>query len=247
MDISSYVLLSHEQALQRRLDVAANNMANMNTAGFKREQPVFREYVEQGGDAAVPAARSTSFVLDFGAIHDAAQGGFQATSNPLDVMIQGPGYLAVQMPDGSTAYTRAGAIKVLPDGNLAAGTGQTLLGAGGKPIAVPPDQAGQLTITADGTVGSPQGSLGRIAVTTFANESALSPIGGGLLTGQGGQELPASDTRLQPGGVEASNVQPIVETTSMVDILRAYQTSASMSASLNDMRQHAIDRLSKIN
>ena len=60
MDVSSYVLLSHEQALQRRLDVTANNMANSSTVGFKREQPVFHEYVEQGGDASVPSAAASA-------------------------------------------------------------------------------------------------------------------------------------------------------------------------------------------
>ncbi|WP_216073706.1 flagellar basal body protein, partial [Acinetobacter baumannii] len=65
MDISSYVLLSQETALRRRMDVAANNLANMNTVGFKREQPVFREYVEKT-DSAVKPAKQTSFVLDYG-------------------------------------------------------------------------------------------------------------------------------------------------------------------------------------
>ncbi len=67
MDVSSFVLLSHEQALRRRLDVAANNMANTNTVGFKREQPLFHEYVEQTRDAPIQDAKRTSFVLDFGA------------------------------------------------------------------------------------------------------------------------------------------------------------------------------------
>src|SRR6478752_1000961 len=88
MDISSYVLLSQETALRRRLDVAANNMANMSTVGFKREAPVFHEYVETG-DAADDPAKKTSFVLDYGTIHDTRAGAFQATGNALDVMIDG--------------------------------------------------------------------------------------------------------------------------------------------------------------
>ena len=91
MDVSSYVLLSHEQALRRRLDIAANNMANANTIGFKREQALFHEYVEQTTGAPLAEAKNTSFVLDYGAIHDTSQGAFQATGNPLDVMIDGPG------------------------------------------------------------------------------------------------------------------------------------------------------------
>lgn len=246
MDISSYVLLSHEQALRRRLDVAANNMANMGTAGFKREQPVFREYVERGQEASIDAARNTSFVLDFGAVHDTAAGSFEATGNPLDVMIDGPGYLSVETPEGGTAYTRAGYVKVLESGDLATASGQRILGEGGQPINVPPDQVQNLSVGADGTVTGKDGPLGRLAVTVFDDERAVDPRGDGMFTGSGGRELAATETKLRNGGVEASNVQPIVETTNMVEILRAYQTSMQMSNSLNEMRKSAIDRLGRI-
>lgn len=245
MDISSYVLLSHEQALRRKLDVAANNMANMSTAGFKREQPVFREYVERGEDAVVEPARNTSFVLDVGQVHDTAAGSFEATGNPLDVMIDGPGYLAVETPEGGTAYTRAGYIKVLESGDLATAGGQRILGEGGKPINVPPEEATNLTVTADGSVMGKSGPLGRIAVTVF-DEAGVDPRGDGLFDAQNGRELTAAQTKLRAGGIESSNVQPIVETTAMVEILRAYQTSVQMSQSLSDMRKTAIDRLGRL-
>jgi flagellar basal-body rod protein FlgF len=246
MDVSSYVLLSHEQALRRRLDVAANNLANMSTAGFKREQPVFREYVERSEESAVETARNTSFVLDYGAVHDTAAGGFELTGNPLDVMIDGPGYLAVEAGDGTTAYTRAGYVKVLESGDLASAGGQRILGEGGRPIRIPDDQVQGLSVGADGTVAGKDGPLGRIAVTVFADERATSPRGDGMFTAEGGRELTAGETRLRTGGIETSNVQPIVETTSMVEILRAYQASMQMSNSLNDMRKNAIERLGRI-
>ncbi len=245
MDISSYVLLSQEQALRRRLDVAANNLANMNTVGFKREQPVFREYVDQG-DTAVEPTRKTSYVLDYGAVHDTSAGAFQPTGNPLDVMIDGPGYLSVEAPGGGTAYTRAGFVKVLENGDLATAGGQRILGAGGKPINVPPEEAGQLNILFDGTVNGAAGPLGRIAVTVFADETSVDPRGDGLMNGTGGRELPAAETRLVSGGVEGSNVNAIQETTDMVEILRAYQTSQSLANSMSDMRKQAIDKLSRI-
>lgn len=246
MDISSYVLLSHEQALRRKLDVAANNMANMSTAGFKREQPVFREYVERGDEAMVEPARNTSFVLDVGQVHDTAAGSFEATGNPLDVMIDGPGYLAVETPEGGTAYTRAGYVKVLESGDLATAGGQRILGEGGKPINVPPEEQGNLTVTGDGSVMGKSGPLGRIAVTVFDDEAGVDPRGDGLFDAQNGRELAAAQTKLRAGGIESSNVQPIVETTAMVEILRAYQTSVQMSQSLSDMRKTAIDRLGRL-
>lgn len=245
MDISSYVLLSHEQALQRRLDVTANNMANTSTVGFKREQPVFHEYVEQSGDPALPSASATSYVLDYGAIHDTGMGAFQATGNPLDVMINGPGYLAVEAPGGGTAYTRAGFVKVLPSGDLATAGGQRLLDATGKPINVPPDQLSNLSIASDGSISGPQGVLGRLALTVFADEGGVTPRGDGLMAASGGTVLAAADTKLTSGGVEGSNVQPIVETTAMVEILRSYQSSQRLSQAMDDLRKNAIDRLGR--
>ena len=246
MDISSYVLLSHERALRRRLDVAANNMANMSTTGFKREQPVFREYVERGAEASVEAAKNTSFVLDHGVVHDTAAGSFEPTGNALDVMIEGPGYLPVETPEGP-AYTRAGNLKVLESGDLATAGGQRVLGEGGQPINVPPEQAGRLAVSADGTITGPEGPIGRIAVTVFDDERALDPRGDGMMTGEGGRALAAADTKLRSGGIEKSNVQPIVETNSMVEILRAYQTSMRMSENLAEMRKSAIDKLGRVN
>lgn len=246
MDVSSFVLLSHEQALRRRLDVAANNMANTNTVGFKREQALFHEYVEKAREAPIEDAKKTSFVLDFGAVHDSRQGGFQATGNPLDVMIDGPGYLSVLGADGSVGYTRAGFIKVLETGELATSGGQFILGEDGRRITVPQDEAPSMSIASDGTVSTRTGPLGRIAVTQF-DELRVSPRGDGVMNGAGGRVLSPAETHLKTGGVEASNVEPIVETTAMVDILRAYQSSMEMSASLDSMRTSAIDRLSKIN
>ncbi|PNA37491.1 flagellar biosynthesis protein FlgF, partial [Pseudomonas sp. MPR-AND1A] len=80
-------------------------MANISTVGFKREQPVFHDYVEHADQAVTEDAKTTAFVLDYGATHDTTAGAFQPTGNPLDVMIDGPGYLAVEAPGGATAYT----------------------------------------------------------------------------------------------------------------------------------------------
>jgi len=246
MDISSYVLLSQEQALRRKLDVAANNIANMSTAGFKRERPVFRDYVERSEETNVPEARNVAFVLDYGATHDVKAGAFQSTGNPLDFMIDGPGYVAVEAPGGGTAYTRAGFVRVNEAGELTNAGGQRILGEGGRPIAVPPDQLGTLAIGEDGTVATAQGPVGRITVTMFDDERVLSPAGDGMMKGVGGRELAIADTKIKTGGIEGSNVDPIVETTSMVEILRAYQSSSKIAQDMDDMRKRAIDRLGKL-
>jgi flagellar basal-body rod protein FlgF len=246
MDISSYVLLSHEQALRRRLDVVANNMANVSTVGFRREQPVFHEMLKRGEDAMTRDARNVSFVLDFGAVHDTALGGFQATGNPLDVAIDGQGYFAVALPDGGTGYTRAGQFKLLDTGQLVTSNGQPVRGEGGQPITVPPEMIGRVTIANDGSIMGPDGPLGRIAITVFDNEAGVTPRGDGLMAAENGRVLAAGETKLRSGGLEGSNVQPIVETTNMIQILRSYQTSQRMADAINDMRKRAVERLGRI-
>ena len=246
MDVSSYVLLSREQALRRKLDVAANNMANMNTVGFKRERPVFREHVERSAENAVDSAKNTSFVLDYGALHDGKAGAFQATGNPLDLMIDGPGYFTVEAPGGGTAYTRAGFVKTNETGELVSADGLRLLGEGGRPIVVPPEQLATLSIASDGAVSTRDGVLGRLAVTVFGDERQLTPRGDGMMAGGGGRELAATETRLRSGGVEGSNVEPIAETTAMVEILRAYQTTMRIAQDMDDMRKRAIGSLGRV-
>jgi flagellar basal-body rod protein FlgF len=245
MDIAAYVLLSHEQALRRRMDVAANNMANSSTVGFKREQPLFHDQVEQSAREPGTPGGDTAYVLDFGAIHDTRQGNFQATGNPLDVMVDGPGYLTVQLPEGGTGYTRAGHLKISDTGELVTSTGVKVLGDGGRPIAIPADQQAGLSIGADGSVNGLAGPLGRLSVTRFDDELAVSPRGDGLMEGEGGVVLPAEQVRLKSGGLEGSNVEPMLETTRMVEVLRAYQSSQRMIEGLDDMRKRAIDKLGR--
>ncbi|GAA4009861.1 flagellar basal-body rod protein FlgF [Sphingomonas swuensis] len=242
MDIPAYVLLSHDTALRRRMDVVANNLANVSTTGFKREQPMFEETLRrsEGTDAA---ARDVSFVLDFGAIHDTAEGAFTTTGNPLDLAIEGPGYLSVGLPDGSTAFTRAGNLAILEDGRIVTPAGLPVLGDNGQPVTVPPEAQGRLRIGRDGSVDGPDGPLGRLGITVFADERSVTPRGDGLFNGNGGRLLAPTETRLRSGGLEASNVQPVAETTAMIQILRAYQSSQRMGDALNDLRRTAIQRL----
>jgi flagellar basal-body rod protein FlgF len=242
VDIPAFVLLSHERALRRRMDVVANNLANVTTTGFKREQPLFHETLRQSqGEEA--AGRQVSFVLDYGAVHDRTEGAFTATGNPLDLAIEGPGYLSVALEDGSTAYTRSGKLALLEDGRLGTPDGRPILGENGQAIIVPAEAQGRLRIGRDGSVEGPSGVFGRLTVTTFADERAVVMRGDGLVEGESGTLLPAGETRLRSGGLESSNVQPVAETTAMIQILRAYQSSKRMGDAMDDMRTRAIQRL----
>ena len=247
MDLSSFVLLSHERALQRKLEIAANNLANMNSVGFKREKPLFHEYLQKGRNGVGAEVDETSYVLDYGATHDTAQGSFQVTGNPLDVMIDGPGYLSVDLGEGEVGFTRAGSLKVMETGEVTNSAGRPVLGEGGAPLFVPPDLIGQLSVAKDGAIMGPDGPIGRISVTVFEDEAALVQRGDGLMTGAGGRELAPEETRIQSGGLESSNVQAIVETTDMIEILRSYQASKRMADDISEMRKRALSRLGRVN
>ena len=152
----------------------------------------------------------------------------------------------VAMPDGSTAYTRAVNLKVLENGQLATSAGQPIRGEGGAPITVPADQQGRVSVLSDGTVNGSGGPLGRIALTRFDDESRVAPIGNNLLAGTGGRELSAEETRLRSGGLESSNVQPIVEMTRLIEVSRAYEQMAKMMDSTSDLSSRSIERLGRV-
>lgn len=246
MDVQSYVSLSHQMALRRRLDVAANNIANMNTAGFKRENIVFHTQVEQMRRAASPDARRVAYVLDYGMALDTTQGEFKPTGNPLDVAVAGPGYLAVRTADGSTAYTRNGNFQRLASGQLGLVTGELVLDAEGQPIEIGADE-NDIHITEDGLLSTSAGEKGRLQVAVFADETKLVQRGDSLLDGTPERILPPEEVQLKPGMVEGSNVRPIIETTEMIDILRSYQTTQKLVERTSEMRRRAIERLGKVN
>lgn len=247
MEISALVLLSNEAALRRRMDVVANNIANLNTTGFKRETPVFREMVDK---MDVPrtepdGGRRVSFVVDMGVTHDTTQGAFGSTGNRLDALIDGDGYFKLQRPDGSFAYTRAGHFQVSATGQLVGPGGLPVLSPDGRTIDVPVDDAQSVSLAANGGVHGPQGELGRVGVFRFADEGLLAQAGDGLFDGPA--TATAAEVRLRVGGVESSNVNAVVETSDLVEIMRTYQTSQRLADSINDLRRRSLDRLDGVN
>lgn len=244
MDIGSVVLLSNELALRRQVEVIANNLANAQTSGFKRETTVFRSEVERMNEAPSEDLKQVYQVLDYGTVHDTSDGVFQPTGNPMDLAIVGQGYFGVQLADGSTAYTRAGALRVSADGFLETAAGK-VLGEGGSTIQVPPEDAARLSIARDGTVAGRTGPLGRVVVFS-TDEATADPRGDALFSAGNPRELQASETRLRIGGTEGSNVQPVIESAKLIEAMRAYQSSQQMTNALGDLRRSAIERLGRI-
>jgi len=237
MNDASSIALSAQLALMRQADVIANNLANLSTTGFKGQHVLFAEYLSQTSSGA-PA----SYVQELGTIRDPSQGGFTQTGNPLDVAIQGDGYLAVDTPLGQR-FTRNGHFQLDTDGQVVTSQGYPVLSDGGSPLVIP-QGSGEITIGADGNVTTPQGAVGRLQVVTFGNNQALTPTANGFFsTDQTPQ--PTTDAKIVQGALENSNVQPIVEITHLIAVQRGVEYAKDFTDTQGTMISNALDRLGK--
>ena len=245
---TSLVLLSDQVALQRAVDVIANNVANSSTTGFKREGIEFNTLVSNLGRGKSTSAQPTAFVYDRATYRDATPGTIISTGNPLDLAIQGSGYFQVQTPQG-TRYTRDGAFRTDSQGQIVTSTGQPVLSDSGQPIALPED-ARDITVSGDGFItaqvgsGSSRAQLGKIGVVKFDNEQAVVPAGNNLFTTTQAP-TPVTGNAVVQGAIEESNVKPVAEMTDLIRIQRAYEQATNLIGQENARLSSAIDKLSQ--
>jgi flagellar basal-body rod protein FlgF len=240
MDNSLLVSLSQQLAAYRAMDVISNNLANVSTPGFKRETAKFEEYIsqQQPGDGQ-KGLQPISFVKDAGLLRDTGQGNIEHTGAPFDVAIAGKGFFAVQTSNG-IRYTRDGHFSLDASGQIVNSDGYALQGDGGA-ITVTPDD-GDIQIAPDGTVSGRTGQLAKIKVADFANEAAMTKEGRNLYNTSQTPTTPDRIT-LRQGMLESSNVQPVVEISHMIEVMRAYEATATLSKNQEDMMRDAIDKL----
>lgn len=241
MDNTLLVSLSQQIAAYRSMDVIANNMANISTPAFKRESMKFEEYIQQTQPAeGETGTQQISFVQDKGTLRDLTQGAISHTGAPFDLAINGKGYFTVQSPDGTTHYTRNGHFTLDGNGRIVTESGDVLQGDGGE-LTVTNDD-GDIHIAQDGTVSGQRGQLGKIKLVTFDNEAALQKDGASLYSTTQ-QAKPVETPMILQGSLEGSNVQPVLEISHMLDVMRAYQTTANLTQNLDDLKRNAIDKL----
>ncbi len=248
MDNSTYVALSLAQAMERELDMTANNMANANTAGFKGEHMIFESYLLDG--AGVQEGEDISFVLDKGSFLDTTQGPVSQTANPLDLALLGQGWFSYETTDGQLAYGRDGRFTLDTQGNIITLNGSRLLDVGGGSITVPQD-AGELTIARDGTISSAaNGVLGQIGVFDLPDLQSLELIGGGMFVRPDGSKAPLQvssvNTEVVQGSIEGSNIEPVMEMTRLMQVQRAYERAINLMNDEDDLRQTTLQRLNNV-
>ncbi len=243
MDNTLLVSLSHQLAAYQAMNVIANNVANMSTPAYKRESVQFQEYVEQLPPVEGETTPQTlSFVQDTGVLRDMREGQLQRTNAPFDMALNGKGFFEIQTANGMR-YTRNGHFSLDPGGRLVNDNGDPVMGDGG-PITITPDD-GDVHIATDGTVSGKLGQLGQLSVVDFPDEGQMVKEGSSLYsTTQTAQ--PVTGTAIEQGMIETSNVQPVVEISHLLDLMRTYQATASLTQSQEDLMRQAIDKLGSV-
>jgi len=235
------------------MSVISNNLANVNTTGFKKDRAVFEDLLYQnivpaGGQIDAESETPTGLMLGTGTrvvatekLH--GQGNIITTENALDLAISGDGYFSVQQADGTIAYSRDGSFKLSADGSLVTAGGQAVL-----PAITVPQNAASLTIGRDGIVtvelanGGGSSQIGQLQLSRFVNNSGLQPIGRNLLqqTNASGDPLvalPGADGagQLMQGALEASNVNVVEEMVNMIETQRAYEVNSKAISAADGM------------
>jgi flagellar basal-body rod protein FlgF len=244
--------LSRQMTLERQMDVVANNVANVNTSGFKADRSLFEEYLQSGAheDNFTSGDRRLSFVQDRGTFHDFSEGGTEQTKNPLDVAIDGRGFLVVQTPAGER-YTRDGGLQINNLGQLVTAGGNPVLGASGPIVLQPTDH--DISIAADGNISVQEGIAhtdsvrGKLRMVSFADAQKLLKAGSNLYSaGAGTAAQPDTTSRVRQGFIEKSNVNSVTEMSRMIEITRTYTQISTMLQTQSDLHKSAIEKLADV-
>ncbi len=249
------------EAQQNRLNVVSNNLANVNTTGFKRDRAVFEDLLYQnvrqaGGQSSQATELPSGLSLGTGVRTVAtqkmhSQGSLVQTENPYDMAIQGQGFFQVLMPNGSMAYTRSGEFQLNKDGELVTSSGYRL-----QPNITIPEDATSVTIGRDGTVSALQAGdaaptqVGTIELADFTNPAGLESRGENLYVQTGASGDPQTGTpdsenfgALFQGSLETSNVNVVEELVNMIETQRAYEMNSKAISTADQMLQFANNNL----
>lgn len=239
-------------AQQTNLEVIANNIANINTTGYKRARAEFSDLLYQTERAQGVPNRANAAIVPEGAIiglgvKTAAvrnlhlQGGLTQTGNSFDIALVGRGWFQIEAPDGTTLYTRSGAFNTNADGQLVTLDGYTV-----SPGITVPQEATAVTVNRSGqvfaTVNGEEQDLGQITLANFINEAGLEPLGENLFreTDASGDAIVGTPDEngfayMQQNYLEASNVDPVKEITDLISAQRAYEMNSKIIQAADEM------------
>jgi flagellar basal-body rod protein FlgF len=251
MENALLVGLSRQMVLERQMDVVANNVANVNTNGFKADKSLFQEYLRTGAheDNFVGNDRAISYVLDSGTFKDFTQGPTEQTKNPLDLAIDGGGFLVVQTAAGER-YTRDGGLQINNQGQLVTAAGDPVIGNSGPIVFQPTDH--DVSIATDGNITVLEGLnridsvRGKLRLVSFADAQKLLKDGSNLYSAGTAAAQPDTASRIRQGFVEKSNVNSVTEMSRMIEVTRTYTQIANLLQQQSDLHKSAIEKLADV-
>ena len=246
MDNTSYIALSRQMALWKQMNIVSNNVANMNTAGYKQDNALFTSYINQTPDAAGVGAAPQFFTMDFGDFQDFGEGAFKNTGNTFDLAIKGDGFFCVETRDGEK-YTRKGQFTLNEDGALTTTDGDFVMSENNTPLFFAPGET-EITISKRGDVITENGVIGRLTSAQFADNQKLLKTSGVLFDNREGNAVVfgSGNYRIAQGMVEASNVNAVAEMTNLVKIQRSYDYVQQMIDEEHDRLSNTISTFAEL-
>ena len=261
MNSALWVAKTGLDAQQLRMNVVANNLANVNTTGFKRGDAAFEDLIyqnvrqvgaQQTQDTQLPSGLSLGTgVRPVATEKDFAQGNISVTENPLDVAIDGRGFLQILQPDGSLAYTRDGSFQINATGQLVTSSGAPV-----QPAITIPNNTQSISISPEGAVSvllpgsAAPTQVGTLQLADFINPVGLQPIGGNLFRESAASGTPQVSNaggnglgNLIQGSLETSNVNVVEELVSMIETQRAYEINSKAVSTSDEMLRYINNNL----
>ena len=246
MDNTNYIALSRQMALWKQMDIVSNNMANMNTSGYKADDALFTSYLVQTPDAEGFGAEPLFFTEDFGSFQNFAEGALVHTGNTFDVAIKGDAFFCVETANGEK-YTRKGQFSLDADGKLVTNDGAVVLSETNDPFFFAPGEK-EITIAENGDVLTENGLIGRLKFAHFEDNQKLLKIAGTLFDNVEGNPViyGANQAIVAQGTVEKSNVEPISEMTKLINLQRSYEYVQQMIDEEHDRISNTISTYAEL-
>ncbi|WP_203471629.1 flagellar basal-body rod protein FlgF [Dissulfurispira thermophila] len=240
-----YIAMTGAVLRSQELDSVANNLANVNTVGYKKTSfssrlyPLLEGISQKMQDVVYPDARAMTY---FGSYNiDTSEGSIKTTGNPLDLAVKGEGFFAIE-GKGKTYYTRNGSFSMDKDGYLVTGNGQRVLDTANKPIRIVGENinTANINIAPDGNIYVNGNILSKIKLVNLNN---IEHIGDSLFFGN---EVGVSKGEIMQGSIEMSNVNPIQEMVGIITALRQYETAQKVIKNFEDLSQRTVSEIAKV-
>lgn len=223
MDNTKYIALSRQMGLWKQMDIVSNNMANMNTSGYKQDEAVFSSFLVETQNAQGFGKAPVYFSQDFGSYQDFREGAIVDTGNTFDVALKGDSFFAIETAQGER-FTKKGQFSLNSEGMMVTVDGEPVLSENNEPFFFAPGEK-DVNIAQNGDVSTENGIVGRLKVVKFADNQKLLKVANTMFENTSGNAMIVNpqETQVIQGAIEKSNVDPISEMTRMIKLQRSYE------------------------